>query len=103
MIKIINESVQLIHIDSSTTLTPQSIQYALMRAMSNKMYAKFYTDKYYITVNFNRDNTINVSSNITLPQFVSSLWKMSQLGWTFERVKTFIYTWMQLNRKSLPR
>ena len=101
--KILNEDIQLIHIGSDTVLTNSAIQYALMRAASNYMYAKFYTDKYFIQVNFMKDNTINVSSNIVLPQFVYDLRRNEQLGWNIARTKNFVYNWMQICRKQLGR
>lgn len=99
----IKEDVQLIHIGSDTVLTNTAIQYALMRAASNYMYAKFYTDKYFIQVNFMKDNTINVSSNITIPQFVYDLHRNERLGWDIARTKNFVYQWMQISRKQLNR
>ena len=91
----------MVHIGPNTPLTPVAIQYALQRASSNKMYAKFYTDKYFIQVNFMKDNTINVSSNIKAPQFVNSLVRYTQQGWTMATVNQFVYLWMQTNRRSL--
>jgi hypothetical protein len=99
--KILVESVQMIHIGPNTVLTPTSIQYALQLAASNKMYAKFYTDKYFIQVNFMKDNTINVSSNIMMMQFVSDFHRNEKLGWSFSRAKNFVYQWMQISRRQL--
>ena len=92
-------SVQMIHIGSNTVLTSTAIQYALMRASANFMYAKFYTDKYFIQVNFMKDGTINVSSNITNPVFVNDLHRQEKYGWTFSRTKNFVYQWMQISRR----
>jgi len=97
----IEESVQLIHIGPDTVLSPTAIQYALQLASSNSMYAKFYTDKYFIQVNFMKDQSINVTSNITISQFVMDFHRNEKLGWTFSRAKNFVYTWMQISRKSL--
>lgn len=99
--KIIDESVQMIHIGPHTALTQTAVQYALQRAAADRMYAKFYTDRYFIQVNFMKDQTINVSSNIKAPQFVQSLWKYEQQGWTMATTKQFVYLWMQTNRRSL--
>ncbi len=101
--EIINESVQMIHISPSTHLMPAQIQYALQTAASNFMYAKFYTDKWFIQVNFMKDRTINVASNIKLPQFVADLWRMENQGWTMATVKQFVYQWMQISRSVLPK
>jgi hypothetical protein len=93
------ESIQLIHIKPNAALTPTAINYALQKARSNWMYAKFYTDTAFIQVNFMRDNTISVATNIRNPQCVNQLWKYNQQGWTFNSVKDFVYRWMQVNRK----
>ena len=99
--KIINESVQLIHIDSKTHLTSTIIYTALVRASAGRTYAKFYTDKHYIQVNFMRDNTIAVSSNIRNPAFINSLWQRDRQGWTLSSAKDFVYLWMQQSRRTL--
>lgn len=99
MRKIIDESVQLIHIGPNTALTKTAIHYALMKASSNRMYAKFYTDNVFIQVNFMKDGSISVSSNIRYRGFVDALWKMEQRGWTFNSVKYFVFQWMNVNRR----
>lgn len=99
--KILNESIQLIHIKPNVPLSASAVSYALQMASANRMYAKFYTDKYFIQVNFLKDYTISVSSNITLPHFIQSLRRYESRGWTFSSVKQFVYQWMQLNRRQL--
>lgn len=99
--KIVNEDVQLIKVYGNVPLTASRIGNAIQRAYSNKMYAKFYTDKYFIQVNFARDGNISVSSNIRTPQFVSDLWRKNKQGWTIPLVKSFIYQWLQISRKIL--
>lgn len=101
--KILDESTQLIHISPTTVLTATQVQYALQMASCNFMYAKFYTDKYFIQVNFMKDHTINVSSNITIPQFVQDLRRNERLGWNISRAKNFVYQWMQISRRTILR
>lgn len=101
MRRIINEDVQLIHIGPNTALTSIAVDTALRRAQSNKLYAKFYTDKVFIQVNFARDGNISVSSNIKTPSFMSEYSRLSNQGWTFTSVKNFVYQWMQISRKVL--
>ena len=96
---IIKEGVQLIHIGPNTDLTMTAINYALLRAKSRSMYAKFYTDKNFIQVNFMKDGTINVSTNIRYPACVNDLWKKNQIGWSLPLAKAFVYQWMQLSRR----
>lgn len=99
--KIHNEDIQLIKIYGNVPLTSSKIGTALQRAQSNKMYAKFYTDKYFVQVNFARDGNISVSSNIRSPQFVNDLWRKSRQGWTMSSVKAFLYQWLQISRRLL--
>lgn len=101
MIKKITESVVFIHLSPNDPLTLDTINKALLTAMSNRMYAKFYTDKWWIQVNFMKDNTINVSTNIRLQSCINDLWKKSQYGWTFSLVKSFVYQWLSVYRKLL--
>lgn len=103
MLKIINENIQMIHIGPTTRLTSTSILYALQRARSSRTYAKFYTDKYYIQVNYMRDGTVNVASNITNCAFNNDLRRLDRQGWNDSRAKEFIYRWLQINRKTVLR
>lgn len=99
--KILNDDVQLIRLYPNSALTPAKISQVLQRAQGNKMYAKFYTDKYFIQVNFARDGNISVSSNIRHQGFLQDLWKKNQIGWNMANVKAFIYQWMSLSRRVL--
>lgn len=101
MKRILNDDIQLIKINKGTVLTPSMVGQAIQRAYSNKMYAKFYTDKFFIQVNFARNGDISVSSNIRSPIFVNDLWKKNQSGWSISKVKAFIYQWMSLSRRTL--
>lgn len=101
MRRILNDDVQLVKINSGTILTPYMISSALQKAYGNKMYAKFYTNKLFIQVNFARDGNISVSSNIRSQAFLQDLWKKNQQGWTMSNVKAFIYQWMQISRRVL--
>lgn len=103
MLKIINENVQMIHIGPTTKLTSTSILYALQRARASRTYAKFYTDKYYIQVNYMKDGSVNVASNITNIAFSNDLRRLDQQGWNDSRAKEFIYRWLQINRRTVLR
>ena len=98
MIAIHDESVRLVPVKKGQVLRSQEVTYALQLASSNFCYAKFYSDKYFIQVNFMRDLSISVSSNITLPQFVTSLNRYSS-HWTFSSVRDFIYQWTVISRR----
>lgn len=97
----LNEVTQMIHVNSSTTLTPAQIDKVLIRAKEDYMYAKFYTDKYFIQVNFMKDGSISVASNIRADAFLNDYRRNERQGWKYATVKTFIYQWMQVYRKIL--
>ena len=99
--KILNDDVQLIRLYPNTALTPAKISQVLQKAHGNKMYAKFYTDKYFIQVNFARDGNISVSSNIRHQRFLQDLWKKNQQGCNLANVKAFVFQWMKLSRRVL--
>lgn len=99
--KILNDDVQLVRLYPNSELTPAKINQVLQKAYGNKMYAKFYTDKHFIQVNFARDGNISVSSNIRHQGFLQDLWKKSQIGWNMANVKAFVYQWMQVSRRVL--
>lgn len=99
--RIINEDVQLVRIYDNVPLTASKIGSALQRAYSNKMYARFYNNKFFIQVNFARDGNISVASNIRNPQFIADLYKRNRQRWTLPLVKSFLYQWLSISRKLL--
>lgn len=101
MRRIYNEDVQLIRVGPGVNLTPAMIDNAMHRAMGNKMYAKFYTDKVFIQINFARDGNISVASNVRTMSFVNDLAYNNRLGWTYSSAKAFIYKWMNVSRTLL--
>ena len=97
---ILNEYEQLIHVDSKTELKKYTIQYALLDAQRTRRYAKFYTGKYYISVAFNRDNTIQISSNYRYDmQFNRQLKRLEEVRYTLNVMTQFIWYWMNKLRK----
>ena len=97
--RIVDESVQMVHISPSESLTPNTINQVLHRARLGYTYARFYTDKVFIQVNYMRDGTISVSSNIRNPAFLIDYKRNESYGWTESRVKYFVYQWMSHYRK----
>lgn len=93
--------VQLIHVGPHTVLSPHIITNAIQKAYNRKLYAKFYTDKYFIQVNFAWNGNISVSSNIRNQAFLQDLYKKNQEGWNLSNVKSFCYQWMQISRRTL--
>ena len=69
----LNETIQLIHINSSADINIPLIKRALVMARGNKDYAKFFLDKWYITVAFQKDNNVVFSHNIRSYEFQKEL------------------------------
>lgn len=99
--RILNDDVQLVRVYHNTVLTTQRISLILQKAYHNKMYARFYTDKLFIQINFARNGDISVSSNIRSQAFLADYYRKSKQGWTFQNVKAFVYQWMQVSRRTL--
>ena len=94
------EFEQIIHVPSDKELTRQQIIYALMEAFRTRRYAKFYTNKYYIHVAFNRDYTIQISSNYDKDRvFLRELRRMENRKFTPNMMAMFIGYWMNKFRK----
>lgn len=98
--KLLYEKEQLIHVDSKTELKKYQIKYALLDARLTKRYAKFYTGKYYISIAFNRDFTVQFSSNYRVDgQFNRQLQRMEDRKFMINEVTDFIFYWMNKLRK----
>lgn len=99
---IIKEEVQIVYASRETPLPLTVINRALLKAYSNRMYAKFIIeDNLFIQVNFMKDNTINVTTNIRLPGLIADLQKKTSYGWTIALAKQFVYQWISLSRRIL--
>lgn len=96
----INESIQLIHISSNSELTYNAVQHALVMAKGNKDYAKFYTDRWYISVHFERDNSVSIASNIKALDFIRDKSRIESRTFTMDLYCNFIYIWMNKVRKN---
>lgn len=102
MITLLNETIQLIHITSDTKVSPEMVKHALVSAKVCKNYAKFYTDKFYITVNFNKDNTMSVSHNIRNLDFYRELMRIQNNNRNNSNISLyaqFISRWINKIRK----
>lgn len=98
--KLLYEYEQIIHIDSDHELKMYTIQHALLDVQRTRRYAKFYTGKYYITVTFNRDHTILISSNYrTDMRFNRELKRLEAEKFTLYKMSYFIWYWMNKLRK----
>ena len=94
------EYEQLIHVDKNKELTKYIIQQAMLDAQRTRRYAKFYTGKYYITVCFNRDSTVQLSSNYRSDmKFNRDLQRLENQKYTLYTVSHFIHYWMNKLRK----
>ena len=91
---------QQIHVSSDTELKRATIDYAILKAFNKRRYAKFYTNKYYISVCFNRDYTIQISSNYTYDNtFNRELRRIEAKKFSLNIMSYFIWYWMNKFRK----
>ena len=104
MINLLNEGVQLIHIGPATNVNVEMIKRAMIMARSSKQYAKFYTDKYYITVSFHKDNTFSVAHNVRNLQFYREYVRIQKTLDNSDNIylfAQFICRWLNNLRKPL--
>ena len=92
---IILEYEHVIHVDKNKELSKATIQWALLDAQKTKRYAKFYCGKYYISVCFNRDQTIQFSSNfVENRKFITQLRNMENRKYKLNNVTFFLWHWL---------
>ena len=97
----LNEWEQVIYVDKSKELTKAQIQYALYEARKHHRYAKFYCGKYYISIAFNYDLTVQFSTNYRYNSgFSRELNRMEGYKYQQATVTNFIYYWMNRIRRS---
>ena len=100
VIKLIVEGTQLIHVSADSELTKSVINYALTSARTSRRYAKFYSNKYYIEVTFQRDGTIRIASNYrTNTLFNRQLVQLDSRPYRIGETVNFIWLWMNRIRK----
>ena len=100
MIKILYESTYLIRVNKDQELLRTVISQALNRARDSRKYAKFYSNKYYIIVTFQRDGTVLISSNYrTDLMFNKRLKELEQYKFGLYTTTYFIWYWMNKIRK----
>lgn len=96
----LNEYEHQIHVDANTELKKYTIQYALLDAQRTRRYAKFITGRYYISVTFNRDQTVQLSSNYRSDmRFNKELMRLEDVKYTLNVLTRFIWYWMNKLRK----
>ena len=89
-----------IYVDNKTELKKCTIQHALLDAQKTRRYAKFITGKYYISVTFNRDYTVQISSNYRSDiKFNREIMRMESIKYTLNVLTQFIWYWMNKLRK----
>jgi hypothetical protein len=98
--KLLYEYEQIIHVDRDKELKQQTIKYALYNAQYTRRYAKFYCGRYYISISFNRDYSIQLSSNYrTDMKFNRELQRMEDKKYSLNTMTYFIWYWMNKLRK----
>ena len=99
MVKLLEFEHQ-IYVDRDTELKKYVIQHALLDAQMTRRYAKFITGRYYIVVTFNRDSTVQISSNYRSNNiFNRELTRMEAIKFTLNTMTKFIHYWMNKLRK----
>ena len=94
------EYEQIVHVDKDTELTKSAIRNALYDAQRHRRYAKFYCGKYYISIAFNRDETVQFSSNYRVDtKFRRELDKIEGYKYRLNAVTNFIHYWMNKFRR----
>ncbi len=90
----LKETIQLIHISSNTDINIPLIKRALIMARGNKDYAKFFLDKWYITIAFQKDNNVVFSHNIRSYEFQKELNILENRGYDIDKYSFFICKWL---------
>lgn len=106
MIELINEGIQLIHIGKDTKVNADLVKHALISARASQNYAKFYTDRVYITVSFHKDNTIAISHNIRNLNFYREfclVQKRVKNKTDLQVYSSFIAKWLNIMRNPMYR
>ena len=99
-IPILTEGTQLIHVSADSELTKSVINFALCSARASRRYAKFYSNKYYIEVTFQRDGTVRISSNYRLNVlFNRQIVELEKHPFRLTDTVNFIWLWMNRIRK----
>lgn len=97
---LLKEFEQIIHVKRDAELKEYQIRYALLDAQRTARYAKFYCGRYYITITFNRDHTIQFSSNYRGDtRFDRELGRLESYKFTINTTAHFIWYWMNKFRK----
>lgn len=97
---LLTEGTQLIHVSADTELKKDVINFALMSARISLRYAKFYSNKYYIEVTFQRDHTVRIASNYrTNPMFNRQINQIDNRPYKQLETVNFIWLWMNRIRK----
>ena len=101
MIPILIENTPLIiHVSSDSELTKSVINYTLQSARALRRYAKFYSNKYYIEVTFQRDGTINIATNYRFNSYFNKcISKLEERPFKLSDYVNFIWLWMNRIRK----
>ena len=97
---VLREWEHTIHVDRNSELKIATIQYALHDAQRTSRYAKFICGKYYICVTFNRDYTIQISSNYRYNmRFNKEILRIESYKYRINQTAEFIQYWMNKFRK----
>ena len=96
----LSEAEKVIHVNKDMELLKQSIVYTLLEAYRTRAYVKYYVGRYYIAVTFNRDYTVQVSTNYHEDrQFSRELRKLEARPYRVNDMAYFLHYWLNKFRK----
>ncbi len=91
----LNESPQNVDVNKIKELTKQQVMNYMLIARRTKEYVKFYLGNSYIMVQFHRDGSVNLLSNIRFESaFQRELYRLDSLGFNMGSWAYFIAYWM---------
>ena len=91
----LNESPQNIDVNKIHNLTKQSVMNYMFIARRTREYVKFYLGNSYIMVEFHRDGSVNMVSNIRFESaFQRELYRLDSIGFNISSWSYFIAYWM---------
>lgn len=91
----LSEAEKVIHVDKDRELLKQTITYALLEAYRTRAYVKFYVGKFYISVTFNRDYTVQIATNYHEDRYFSKEMRvMESRPYHVNDMSYFLWYWL---------
>lgn len=89
------EAEKVFYVNKDKELLKQTIIYALLEAYRTRAYVKFYVGRYYISVTFNRDYTVQISTNYHEDRYFSrEIRKLETRPYRVNDMAYFLHYWL---------